>query len=390
MATGINALNFTVPADLPIGQYQFKARALSAFGELSDWSPSLGFQIVAAPILSGPGSSTFSRTPSFAWNDMAGIVGGTFAGATSYDFSLDFIPAAGQPDVFYSVVSTTNTDYTIARTLPLGLYQARVRARSADITGDYSAILEFYVGGNPVVNAIGSTTDQTPTITWKPVDGAAGYSIFISLDSNPNVAVVQQTGIGSTSFTVPNTLAKGKYRVWVRAVNAANGALSGPLQSDAPSITFTIVDASDVQTKDAGSRYTLTSDGLNMSDFVSESTISMLPSFVSGSPQALVVIAEQSVDAELQIEAADASVAAAEAAEQNAQLTPQTDEVLAAWDQQKWWDSANAAPVAVVVPATAVAAVENVETKSSTGLLGSLMALAPWALLRRRKDDSST
>jgi hypothetical protein len=160
--------------------------------------------------------------------------------------------------------------------------------------------------------------------------------------------------------------------------------------SDAPSITFTIVDASDVQTKDAGSRYTLTSDGLNMSDFVSESTISMLPSFVSGSPQALVVIAEQSVDAELQIEAVDASAVAAEATEQNAQLTPQTDEVLAAWDQQKWWDSANATPVAVVVPATAVAAVENVETKSSTGLLGSLMALAPWALLRRRKDDSST
>jgi hypothetical protein len=116
----------------------------------------------------------------------------------------------------------------------------------------------------------------------------------------------------------------------------------------------------------------------------------MLPSFVSGSPQALVVIAEQSVDAELQIEAVDASAVATEATEQNAQLTPQTDEVLAAWDQQKWWDSANATPVAVVVPATAVAAVENVETKSSTGLLGSLMALAPWALLRRRKDDSST
>ena len=390
MATGINALNFTVPADLPIGQYQFKVRALSAFGELSDWSPSMNFQIVAAPILLGPASSTFNRTPSFAWNDMAGIVGGVLAGATSYDFSLDFIPAAGQSDVIYSVVSTTNTDYTIARTLPLGLYQAKVRARSADTLGDYSSILEFYVGGNPVVNAIGSTTDNTPTITWRPVDGAAGYSIFIALETGPVVAVVEQSGIGSTSFTVPTTLAKGGYRVWVRAVNASNGALSGPMLSDAPSITFTIVDASDVQTKDAGSRYTLTSDGLNMSDFVSESTISMLPSFVSGSPQALVVIAEQSVDAELQIEAVDASAVATEATEQNAQLTPQTDEVLAAWDQQKWWDSANATPVAVVVPATAVAAVENVETKSSTGLLGSLMALAPWALLRRRKDDSST
>ena len=391
--TGINALNFTVPADLPIGQYRFKVQARSAFGELSDWSPSMNFQIVAAPVLTGPASSTFNRTPSFAWNDMAGIVGGTLAGATSYDFSLDFIPAAGQADVNYPVISTTNTDYTVSQTLPLGLYRARVRARGADITGDYSAILEFYVGGNPVVNAIGSTTDQTPTISWKPVDGAAGFSIFIALDSSPTVAVVQQSGIGSTSYTVANTLAKGKYRVWVRAVNAANGVLSGPMLSDTPSITFTIVDASDVQSKDAAGQYTLTSDDLNMSDFVSESTISMLPSFVSGSPQAMVVIAEQSVDAELQVgnrvttDAMDAGTAAA--TEQNAQLTPQTDEVLAAWDQQKWWDSAQTTPVAVIVPANPVA--EAAETKSaSAGLLGSLMALAPWALRRRRKDDSST
>jgi len=392
--TGINALNYTIPFDLPIGRYRFAVQARTAFGELSDLSLPKDFQIVAAPTVTGPSSSTFNRTPSFAWNDMSGIVGGVMGGATSYDFALDFIPAAGQADVAYPVITgLRNTDYTVTRTLPLGLYRATVRARSADVIGDFSTVLEFYVGGIPVVNAIGTTTDRTPTISWRPVDGASGYNIFIALDSSPDVAVAQQSGIGSTSYTAPFVLAKGTYRVWIQAVNGANGQLSGPALSGDPSIVFTIADASDVQKNDRTQNYTVTSVPMDLFGMVSESTISMLPSVIFGSPHVEMVIADQAVDAELQI----SSEGVVETAEANAEAVtetiPQTDEILARWDEQKWWDAVPAALAPVVTaPAVSPVKVEEKpeELSASAGLLGAIMALAPWALRRRRKDDSST
>ncbi|MFM7837329.1 MAG: hypothetical protein ACKPJD_36510, partial [Planctomycetaceae bacterium] len=50
--SGINALSYTIPNDLPIGRYRFWAQARSAFGDISGWSIASDFQIVAAPVLS--------------------------------------------------------------------------------------------------------------------------------------------------------------------------------------------------------------------------------------------------------------------------------------------------------------------------------------------------
>ena len=381
-ATGLNALSFTVPNDLPIGRYSFRVQARSAFGELSDWSTTMEFQVVAAPIVTGPASSTFDTTPFFTWTDMTGVVGGVAAGATAYDFRLDIVLSSGTVQQGYRVANgLVNPEYTIPTALPIGLYRAVVRARNSDTNGDFSSVLEFYVGGRPVVNAIGTTTDTTPTFTWKAVDGASGYDIFIALNSSPTVAVIHQTGIGATSFTPSSVLAKGTYRVWIRAVNAANGQLSGPSLSESPSITFTIADASDVQQAEFTATYTLTSLPVELSDMSTESTISMLPSFVSGSAKALIVISAQTVDAEVKLESTD-PVAANVSGQISETVAPQTDEVLSQWDQQKWWDSA----------ATVVAPAEKAETpvSASVGFLGALLALAPRSLRRRRKDESST
>ena len=107
----------------------------------------------------------------------------------------------------------------------------------------------------------------------------------------------------------------------------------------------------------------------------------MLPSFVSGSAKALIVISAQTVDAEVKLESSD-PVAADVSGQISETVAPQTDEVLSQWDQQKWWDSA----------ATGVAPAEKAETpvSASVGFLGALLALAPRSLRRRRKDQSST
>jgi hypothetical protein len=259
-----------------------------------------------------------------------------------------------------------------------------VLARTSDTTSNYSNIVEFYVGGNPVVNAIGSTTDTTPTISWRPVDGASGYQIFIALDSNPTVPVVQQLGIGSLSYTPTVPLAKGKYRVWVRAVNASNGQLSGPALTEAASIIFTITDASGTQSQKVSGSYTMALLPVNMDDLVSESTISMLPAFVSGSQQPVVVVSEQSVDSSVQLKAS-APVQTENAVEVAPENVPQTDEILSQWGEQKWWD---AVPVAVVAADVAKSETQPVISASS-GILGALLALAPRSLRRRKKDESA-
>lgn len=383
--SGLNALNYKVPGTLPIGRYEFRVQARTAFGELSDWSTPMEFQIVAAPTISGPATSTFNTRPMFSWTSMAGTIGGSVNVVPAYDFRLDIVLPNGTVQANYrSATGLSGTTYSIPTALPAGRYRAMVLARTSDTTSDYSPFFEIIVGGNPVVTAIGSTTDTTPTISWKAVDGASGYQIFIALDSNPGVAVVQQSGIGSLSFTPTVALAKGKYRVWVRAVNASNGQLSGPALSEAPSIIFTIVDASEIQSQKLPGQYTMTVLPENMVDVVSESTISMLPSFVSGSQQPVLVVSEQTVDSSTELKAS-ASVATEVTTEVTAENVPQTDEILSQWDEQKWWD---AVPAAAVVSEVTVAEPQPV-TSASSGILGALLALTPRSLRRRKKDESA-
>ena len=383
--SGLNALNYTVPSTLPIGLYQFRVQARSAFGELSSWSDPMGFQIVGGPTLLGPASSTFNTRPNFSWTNMSGTVGGTESVVPVYDFRLDLIlPNNVVQANFRTASGLTSTSYTLPTALPVGLYRAMVLARTSDTTSNLSNVVEFYVGGNPVVNPIGSTTNTTPTISWKAVDGASGYQIFIALDSNPTVPVVQQLGIGSLSYTPTVPLAKGKYRAWVRAVNASTGQLSGPAVTEAPSIIFTITDASGTQSHNVSGSYTMTLFPVNRDDLVSESTISMLPAFVSGSQQPVIVVSEQSVDSSVQLKAS-VPVQAENAVEVAPENVPQTDEILSQWDEQKWWD---AAPVAVIAADVARSESQPV-TSASSGILGALLALAPWSLRRRKKDESA-
>lgn len=382
--SGLNALNYTVPSDLPIGRYRFRVQARSAFGELSTWSDTMDFQIVGGPTLTGPASSTFDTTPSFAWTNMTGTVGGVATTVPAYEFRLDVVLPNNVVQAFFrSAYGLSTNSYTIPTALPVGRYRAMVRAMTADTTSNYSNVVEFYVGGNPVVNAIGSTTSTTPTISWRAVDGASGYQIFIALDSNPTVAVVQQTGIGSLSYTPTVALAKGRYRVWVRAVNASNGQLSGPALTDAPSIIFTITDASEVQSQTLPGQYTMTLFPVNVEDVVSESTISMLPAFVSGSQQPVVVVSEQTVDSSVQLKSSTPAETLSPV-EIAPEVVPQTDEILSQWDEQKWWD---AVPTAVVAAEAAAPETPPV-TSASSGILGALLALTPRSLRRRRKDES--
>jgi hypothetical protein len=66
---------------------------------------------------------------------------------------------------------------------------------------------------------------------------------------------------------------------------------------------------------------------------------------------------------------------------ENAPADSTMDPVLSVWDQQIWWESASSPQVVAAV----AAAEETAVSSASTGILGTLLALAPAAVRRRMR-----
>lgn len=75
-------------------------------------------------------------------------------------------------------------------------------------SGDFAA---------PLIAPLGTVSDTTPTISWSAVPGASDYQLALSaLDGTELIA----TSLTGTSFTAPEPLVGGSYRVMVRARTA--------------------------------------------------------------------------------------------------------------------------------------------------------------------------
>jgi hypothetical protein len=382
--SNINALSFTIPQPLPLGRYRYWVQARSAFGDISNWSPPGDFQVVAAPVLSGPSSSTFDNTPSFSWTSLSGLLNGTIpAGATAYDLRIDQVLSTSVVFGYQMyTVSTTSVTVPDSQALPVGTYRARIRARSADVQGDYSVMLEFYVGGRPIIRAIPASSNQQPTITWGAVDGAASYEIYISNTADLSRALIRVAGLTVNSFTPATPLASGNlYRVWVRALNSANSTYS----AWSVPVDFLITDAATTQPLDGGTgEWVLTATDSLLDPLPNEYSISMLPSRI-GTTQPIPQEAEatETVDpAVLPLNGSD--VAPVDPTAQPAD----TDTVLSGWNQEAWWDGPATSPDVVLPAVEPVEARKPTDRQSaSAGILGALLGLASLRR-RRRKDDS--
>ena len=382
--SNINALSFTIPQPLPLGRYRYWVQARSAFGDISNWSPPGDFQVVAAPVLSGPSSSTFDNTPSFSWTSLSGLLNGTIpAGATAYDLRIDQVLSTSVVFGYQMyTVSTTSVTVPDSQALPIGTYRARIRARSADVQGDYSVMLEFYVGGRPIVRAIPASSNQQPTITWGAVDGAASYEIYISNTADLSRALIRVAGLTVNSFTPATPLASGNlYRVWVRALNSANSTYS----AWSVPVDFLITDAATTQSLDGGTgEWVLTATDSLLDPLPNEYSISMLPSRIGTTqPIPQEAAATETVDpAVLPLNGSD--VAPVDPTAQPAD----TDTVLSGWNQEAWWDGPATSPDVVLPAVEPVEARKPTDRQSaSAGILGALLGLASLRR-RRRKDDS--
>ncbi|MCP4786665.1 MAG: hypothetical protein GY878_24285, partial [Fuerstiella sp.] len=225
---GLTSAGYTPPADLPVGNYRYWAQASTGTGERSDWSDSYDFSVVTAPSIDPFGPSILDRTPTITWNDQDRV-----ATWQVWVNKTDEVPAVVQ----YVENGLTSPEFTVPDDMVNGVYTVWVRGFTDTVTTEWSPGFEFEVGGRPVVVNPSSTTDTTPTLLWLPVEGAAGYVVYLAAaDDVPN-PILNESGLGATSITLTEELTPGIYKFWVRGIEADGTLTPWSLNSQA---SFTV------------------------------------------------------------------------------------------------------------------------------------------------------
>ncbi len=209
--TNLTTTSFTPAADLPMGVYRAWVRGMTADGITGYFSMPIDFVVVPTPTVIGPLNSTFSRQPAFSWSAVTGAVG--------YELVLR---NANNGQVVHSVTISSGTSWTPPADLPVGTYRWQVVAVSSDgYRSQAPQVITFFVGGRTdVLSPTGTTSDRTPTFSWRPVDGAAAYRIKVDRLNVSVNGIIDVTSLVATLHYTPTTpLPVGTYRVWVRAID---------------------------------------------------------------------------------------------------------------------------------------------------------------------------
>jgi len=177
-------------------------------------------EIPAAPALLSPvnGATDVSTSPTLSWSASAGASTYGVQVATDAGFSNLVLDRTG--------VTTTSTSVTglAANTL----YYWRVNATNVAGTSPWSTVWSFTTaaGTPPSTPALlspanGATNvSRTPTLRWNASTGATSYRVQVSTRSDFATTVYDQSGITSTSVTLPQLGSRVRYYWHVSASNA--------------------------------------------------------------------------------------------------------------------------------------------------------------------------
>ena len=217
--TDVTGTSWTPSSDLTMGTWRAWVRGIDAKGNPAGWSALTEFQVLPGPTPVAPLNPTFDRRPTFIWNAVAGAV--------SYEV---YVRNQNTGVLTFNGVPTSSTSWVPPADIDSGPYRWWVLAVSAPSVGSLrsggATTVDIYIGGRTsILTPNGSTADTTPTFTWRPVDGAASYRLFVSRIDVAQAGIINLTGAISTTYTPTLALPKGTYRAWVRAVRST-GELS--------------------------------------------------------------------------------------------------------------------------------------------------------------------
>lgn len=227
--TTLTGTSFVAPANLRLGLYEVKIRAIDAGGVPSKWSVLASFFVATAPTPLSPPTATFSTRPKFSWRPVDGAI--------AYDLKYQKT-STGQ---FTEVNGLQNTTFVPPADLASGAYRWWVRARGMyDVVGLWSAVQAFTIGGSPTLIPIVSPSGRNPRIEWSRVEGAVRYSLRVDRIDVPQSYYMRQESLTRTAYSVPVSLKPGVYRVWVKAIS-----VRGQVTGWSRSIDITVVNAED-------------------------------------------------------------------------------------------------------------------------------------------------
>lgn len=166
-----------------------------------------------------------------AWEYIDGVRGYKIYGS-SYD-------SASENAVYFT--TTTETAVTISELNSETTYYFWVKAylygeKNTYIESEYSEVVsvttgQFYISAPSVSLVLGSETKNSVSLTWKSVDGATGYIIYISNDSVPENAEISsnvkiQNESGKITGTITNLTPKTSYYFWIKARDGHRNRIS--------------------------------------------------------------------------------------------------------------------------------------------------------------------
>lgn len=247
ITTGGAVRRFTVPGvDIGNGQLSYQVlqplaegitsiwvRGQNFFGDSGPWSAVARFTVDAfeaptTPVFTAPLLSVTSNAfPIFEWTQ-----GGD--SATAYQLWVaelrDGTGTPQVPAVYDRVIHLTNhTEQNYRHFSPLSEKKHRAWVRSFNAAGEasrWSSFVEFTVDvpvpQKPVLDEIGTTQDTTPRFTWTLPNATFGttYRLWVNNLSTGESRVIDQSGIGTLSYTPSEPLAQGRLAAWVQARSA--------------------------------------------------------------------------------------------------------------------------------------------------------------------------
>ncbi len=284
----VTGTSFTPPADMPISVYRAWVRGTAGDGTNGTWSSGVEYKTMQAPTITAPLNSTFNQRPVFTWNPIAG--------ATTYELQIRNRTTGA---ITYNPTGLTAANWTPPANLPNGPYRWWVMAVGPNgLRGFWTASVDFSIGGDTaLLTPVGTISNRRPTFTWKTVDGAVRYELWVT-NVTLNTRLIYETNLTTTSYTPPSSLATGTYRAWVRAVSA-----SGTFGQWSPQADFVIAhvepDHIDLLASSISARL-ITRDALDLQlDHQDQESIAFVPATYSLMTESPPVLTPSDADATL-------------------------------------------------------------------------------------------
>jgi len=166
-------------------------------------------------VITAPTATTQLMRPTIQWTAVVGV--------TAYDLWITN-RSTGQDPLIRTLTQTPNTEYTPSQDLGFGNFRVWVRGQYSDGTYTvWSPKYDFSVNNQAVIRPLStSPTTGFPTIEWSSIPGAAKYDLWIDNLSTGQSQFIRKTDVLASSFIPQAELPLGRYRAWVRAIDANN------------------------------------------------------------------------------------------------------------------------------------------------------------------------